>query len=59
VTDWRVDLQAASLAELPEVGVQHFARRDRVVVRGVDDEDRRRCAGDGGEESRWPSFPFN
>ena len=50
VPDGRVDLQAVRLVELLKPRVQLFARREREVVGGVNEEDRRCDTGDGGKE---------
>ena len=41
MTDWRINPQAMRLTELLAASVQHFARRERVIVLGVNEEDRR------------------
>jgi hypothetical protein len=51
-TEGRVDLDAVRLAEPRHLGGQRLPRRDGVVVRGVDEEYRRRDAADGREEPR-------
>ncbi len=50
--DWRVDLQEMRFTELLQPRVQRFARRDRVVVRGMNQEYRRHNVRCGGEEPR-------
>ena len=52
VPDGRIDLQSMWLADTLAAGVQHLAGRQRVIVLGVNEEDRRRDVVDGGEEPR-------
>ena len=52
MTDGRIDPQAMRLTELFAASVQHFAGRERVIVLGVNEEDRRRDVVNGGQEPR-------
>ena len=50
MADGRVDFQAMRLAEVLAAGIRHLARRERVIVLGVNEEDRRRDVVNGGQE---------
>src|SRR5216683_4476296 len=50
--DWRVDLQQMRFTELLQPRVQRLARRDRVVVRGMNEEYRHLDVRHGTEEAR-------
>ena len=52
VADRRIDFQAMRLPDLLAAGVQHLARREGVIVLGVNEEDRRRDVVNGGQEPR-------
>jgi hypothetical protein len=58
VPNGRIDLQTMRFTDLLAAGVQHLTGRERVVVLGVNDEDRHRDAVNGGEEPRsQPASP--
>ena len=52
VADGRVDFQAMRLPRVLAAGIQHLARREGVIILGVNEEDRRRDVVNGGQEPR-------